>query len=224
MKREYSISPELAQACGLKLAPMPSSRGGLSGAEKIHTHSSLLSWQFDLSQRKVGLFREHIVIAVEAYSHFALILPYQQTLPSWQQLQSDFHQLWWDQLVLHLGRTQFVNEQSDIELIQQRFVEQKQANCWLNHDEQLSEQIELIKRWINSFCDKFRVDRLSANHVWNLLGHINIESRSANSDEQTPIPLARFLDDSLYRFAQGLGEGDKAFANPHRKEVALTVV
>ncbi|WP_096086710.1 hypothetical protein [Agaribacterium haliotis] len=232
----YSLSKLLATKLKLELV-RPSFAGAQGqqnvGAQSLQTHSTQISWQFQLHERRVGFFSDYVVIAIEAYSRFTLLLAYTASLPTWQQIEKDFQLLWMEQLALHLGRTNLVYDQGDMDLILTQYKSLAPPQMVRNLDQSISGHITDSKHWIEDYCQQLNIDRFSEKHAWNLQEHINMNkkrAKKAGGGKESFVPLERFLDDSLYRFAKGLcksaeqGAKTKDFPNPHRRNVSLTVV
>lgn len=229
MKLVFSISNQLVKLTKLDIPRLTDEQGENPGVQSIVTHSTQISWQFQI----FNVDHQWVVMVIEAYSRYTLILPY-VFKPDWPQIEADFNAQWLEEMLKLMDTGGFVRTDPQIEHVI-AWLEQSSSTpvYYRNLDRSIGGHLADNQQWLWSYLDEVKPKYFSPRHASELCEHLNQLPRRVNKQrgqKHTFIPVDRFLDDSLYRFAQGLCDqpipGNKIgdFPNPHRKNVALSIV
>jgi len=215
MNTIISTSKALTKWLNIDIPRMPSPDGKRIGTQPLVTDSHTISWQCHVIQNryKGGGFT---VIAVEAYSRFTLLLPFDYA-PTQEELQAQLLEAWIMELVTIIVELDMLGEEQ-VGVIFDRFYQVlSSVKWWRNTDLSINGHVADADQWVKQTINDHNVDALSEDDAEGLARHINQFSKSAkdeNGKKQRFYPVPRFLEDGLYRFASGLFDA-RDFANVH---------
>ena len=252
MSLTFSISNFLAKSTHLELARLTDNNGQRPGVQPVITNSVQVGWQFQLYETQGS----YVVIAIESYSRYVILLPF-YFRPSWPDVQSAFFEQWLSDMQRWFSMGGFVRNSTSAEFVTGEFqklilpysssqshsapleqppeglIEPSLLGCYRNLDMSINGHIIDTQFWIRDYMLQNGYHSFEATMAQELCDHINNHPKrvkSAEGKKRKFMPIERFIDDSLYRFAQGLCDlsisgcamGD--FPNPHKRMPSLKVV
>ncbi|MFT5722114.1 MAG: hypothetical protein ACI9W6_002438 [Motiliproteus sp.] len=192
----------------LDLPRIPSPDGKRIGTQPLVTDNQQLSWQCHVVPNGYRS-RKHTVIVTEAYSRYTLLLPYTLT-PTVEAFEKDFLERFEfeiQQLMLESGAL----ELPQLASVKQQFDAQKKTLKWFrNTDMSVNGHVVDAEQWLRQMLDDNGTSYLREKDALGLGDLINKQRKRAKqgqSSMQRFYPVARLLDDALYRFASGLADG-----------------
>lgn len=226
-----NVSLNLANQLSVKLSqdfPRVQVKPGKQvGVEPIVTNSIKISWQLQC----LKMHEQVVVTAAEAYSRYIIFLPY-PVLPQWEKIHEDFMGAWLDHVFYWLTELHYLLDESSMAELARQFEALVDGGVFRNTDLSVIGHINEAQQWLNdvvdnpfAFFDDIQATELS-HHINQQLRH----GKSASGFRESYVPIERFVNDSLYRFAQGLSEISYSgvapgnFPNPHQRKVRLSVV
>jgi hypothetical protein len=224
----FSISNQLAKSTKLELSRLTDASGQNPGVQPINTHSKQIAWQFQLF--KSG--NSTVVIVIESYSRYILLLPFYYS-PTWEEVKGAFYEQWFGDMQSWLKMGGFVRSTQQQTQLEQQFQAQSESQIYRNLDRSIGGHMTDTQFWIRDYMEQMTVQSFDQQMAKELSVHINNQSKrvkDVNGKKSKFSPLERFLDDSLYRYAQGLcdqfipGCAEGNFPNPHKRAPKLTVV
>ena len=240
----FSVSNLLAKSTKLELARLTDCNGQNPGVQPVVTNSVQVGWQFQLYKAQSG----YVVIAIESYSRYVILLPF-YFKPSWAEVQTSFFEQWLSEVQRWFSMGGFVRNPTSVEYVATQFqnliwphleadsleqvLEQPSPLRYRNLDMSINGHIIDTQFWIRDYLIQNNYRYFEADMAQELSEHINNQSKKvkgADGKKRKFMPFERFIDDSLYRFAQGLCDqaipgcamGD--FPNPHKRTPILKVV
>jgi len=216
MKTIISTSKALTKWLNIDIPRMPSPDGKRIGTQPLVTDSHTISWQCHVIQNrfKQGGF---MVIAVEAYSRFTLLLPFDYA-PTQEELQAELLEAWVMELVSIIVDQGLLREDQVGVIFAQFYQVLSRVKWWRNTDLSINGHVADADQWVKQTINDRNVNALSEDDAEGIASNINQFSKSAKDEKgrkQRFYPVPRFLEDGLYRFTSGLFEA-RDFANPHQ--------
>ncbi|MFT6914930.1 MAG: hypothetical protein ACJAWL_001229 [Motiliproteus sp.] len=192
----------------LDLPRIPSPDGKRIGTQPLVTDTQQLSWQCHVVPNSYRS-KERTVIVTEAYSRYTLLLPY-RIAPTVEAFEKDFLERFEfevQQLMLESGAL----ELPQLARVKQQFDAQKKTLSWFrNTDMSVNGHVGDAEQWLRQMLADKGSSRLSEKDALGLGDHLNKlrkRAKQGQSSTQSFYPVARLLDDGLYRFASGLADG-----------------
>ncbi|ACS83942.1 DUF6933 domain-containing protein [Musicola paradisiaca] len=220
MKLFFSVSNKLAKFLRLDAPRLSGPDGQQPGVQPTVTHSTQISWQLDL----IVLDDEWLVVAVEAYSRYTLVIPY-VLRPDWHEVEADFKEQWLQHLLSWMHMAGVVDEEWQARQVATGVAALEETVCYRNRDMSIGGHLSDIQLWLRTYLEERRPKRFKQRQVWEFCDYINQLSRRVGGQRRQQgmfLPAERFLTDGLYRFASGLNLASSAdggpanFPNPHR--------
>lgn len=212
------------------------------GTKSLVSNSVQVSWQVHVIELNDSQWEpcndgSLVFFFIEAYSRYTLVKPY-ATAPSLDELYDDFLELWFTNLFKQLLLSGLISSQQQASSVADqfgRFTESIGLPCYFNnYDHSLGGVINDQVLWLQAFIDGKRAGRFDDYEAEDFIEYINQMGRrirDKNSKRKQPInPISRLVEDSAFRFAQGLCHDRLAdcrgenFPNPHQHKVALRLV
>lgn len=223
-----SISNQLAKSTKLELSRLTDSNDQNPGVQPITTHSTQVAWQLQLL--KIG--NSNLVIAIESYSRYLLLLPFYSS-PTWDEVKNAFYEKWLANMRSWMKMGGFIRNDNQQTQLEKKFQTQPEPQLYRNLDMSIGGHITDTQFWVRDYMDQMGEQRFEQYMAQELGSHINTQPKRVkdiSGKKRKFDPLERFLDDSLYRFAQGLCDqpipgcamGD--FPNPHKRAPKLMIV
>lgn len=214
---------KLLEAMGdFTMERLPCLEGKKVGVQPLKTQASQVSWQCNLvkeSARRTSF----IIIATEAYSRYTIILPFDYP-PTAEDITHEIIQRWGAELINHMLLNGIVNE-GDIEAFVEQYESTERMILWYrNTDLSVNNHIADAGFWLDNYRQQCNVDQIDVDDAMAIGMHINDltrKSKGADGKKESFIPVPRFVDDGLYRFAQGLNRGGN-FACPYSRDANLS--
>jgi hypothetical protein len=237
MKLILSLSNLVSKTVKAQLPRLYDEQGNNPGVQKISSHSTQVSWQFQivhLSGRQWEPCDDGtwLLMAVESYSRFTILNRYYLE-PSLEEIEKDFMASWIEHLIMLMQMGGFVRNKQNIEQVTSQFQQLKKPEYYRNLDSSIGGHIGDNQQWLRAYIDDTRITEFNNTHVPEFSNYLNQLSRRIGKQRKKAdqfLPFERFLDDGLYRFASGLCDqkipycrfGD--FPNPYRSNVELSLV
>ena len=237
MKLILSLSNLLTKTVKAELPRLYDEQGNNPGVQKIISHSTQVSWQFQIIHLSGRQWQpcddgNWLVMAVESYSRYTILNSY--TLkPNLDQIEQDFKASWIKHLLSLMEMGGFVRNQQQTEHVTSKFQQLKAPEYYRNLDASIGGHIADNQQWLRAHIDDMRITSFESKHARAFCNYVNQLPRRIGKQRKKSaqfIPYERLLDDGLYRFASGICDqkipycryGD--FPNPYRSNVELTVV
>ncbi|MDX1266776.1 MAG: hypothetical protein R3311_05385 [Oceanisphaera sp.] len=200
-----SASNALTKWMQLTLPRLPSPDGKRIGTQPLSTGFAQVAWQCHLLEHgnKRGA-RYHTVIAVEAYSRYAILLPFTQP-PTQVELEKVLLERWGNealQLALNSGA---IND-DELPLMADCFAGQACHTRWVNNtDLSINGHVADAGQWVQQTLTHEGMEYLDDNLCYGLGMHINQLYKTVGGQRSNAFrPMVRLLDDALFRFGTGL--------------------
>jgi len=204
MKIQISASNALCKWMKLDLARIPSIDGKRIGIQTITTDAETLAWQCHVIKNNAQS-HHGTVIAVEARSRYVMIFP-DLAPPTQAELEELFLGRLFIEMVnlmLHSGSI----EESVADIVTSQFTSEIGVFCWFkNTDLSVNGHVSDTESWIRQSNGRNDVTAYNDDEAYGLSMHINEMHKRIASEGRNKrfIPVARLLDDALFRFAKGL--------------------
>lgn len=204
MKVILSISNAMAR--WLKVSPprIPSADGKRIGTQALRTDTTQIAWQCQMYKHGPRQKPYFTVIAVEAYSRYALFMPFE-----YAPTEAEFEHLLlerWGNESLHLALESGAVSDDELQFMVEAFTHNPVQIEWVsNTDPSVNGHVADASQWLLQSLDAQQLDFYSSDECFGLGLHINKLQKRVGPKPNTPFrPMARMLDDTLYRFASGL--------------------
>ncbi|NRA72616.1 MAG: hypothetical protein HRU24_16510 [Gammaproteobacteria bacterium] len=198
---------------GIDLPRIPSNDGKRIGVQTISSSPTSVAWQCHaLLEHSKAQYAT--IIAVEARSRFCIIF---SNLPKLSMGDFDQHlkDHWLRNVLFMSHQSGAVTDSQEIghKIVQQFNNTVMDFNWVKNTDLSVSGHVSDVEQWIRSGSVLNRANHLSPPEANELAYHINTQRKKAKQHSSAKkmaifIPVARLLDDGLFRFAKGLS-GDR---------------
>lgn len=224
----FSATNALNKWLKLDLPRIPSPDGKRIGTQPLLTDAATLSWQCHVVENAYQSGK-YTVIAVEAYSRFTMLLPFDYA-PKQDELQQALCLQWIYSLFELMADNGAVGWESQRQVADQ-FYQGLNDVCWYrNTDLSINGHVADAEQWVKQTLDDLGQGALTDDLVFDLSRHINSMFKRAPASLGKKVkfyPVPRFVDDGLFRFAKGLNEfnsegvalGD--FLNPYELQVTI---
>jgi len=206
----FSASNALNKWLKLDLPRLPSPDGKRIGTQSLITDAKAISWQCHVvSNTYNGHF--YTVIAVEAYSRFTLLLPF-DFAPTQNELQERICQQWTHSLVsLMVQHGELPRELAPLAF--SHIIDQMDnVAWWRNTDLSVNGHVGDAGQWVTQTIADRNIDALSDDDALDLAYYINSFHKRAKDDngkKRQFYPVPNFVEDGLSRFMSGwLDSGD----------------
>ncbi|PCI59416.1 MAG: hypothetical protein COB35_11255 [Gammaproteobacteria bacterium] len=189
---------------GLDLPRIPSIDGKRVGTQKIFSDESTLSWQ---CQALIEHSRSQVA-TVEASSRYCIIFSnlMKMTMAEFEQ---ELKRRWLKEALIMAVESGAINN-VDVNAMEKQFIYTTMKFSWFkNTDLSVNGHVADTEQWIRSGSVLHRINYLGEIEAFELAFHINkmrkkVKISTKKRLHQSFIPVARLLDDALFRFAQGL--------------------
>jgi len=196
----------------LDLSRMDSADGKNIGTQTISSNADQISWQCHVVENKHEYLNPYFsVIAVEPFSRYTLLIPYSHR-PDQKELEDDLIHRWGNEMLHHMMDCGAVLD-SDLDIVANQFrSEDKNISWYRNTDLSVNGHVADAEQWIRDYLDQYGMDNLDDDNAVNLGIHINRQvkraknAKNASGKRERFIPVPRFVDDGLFRFAKGMCE------------------
>lgn len=209
MKIIISASNALSKWMKLDLPRIPSLDGKKIGTQTLVTDSEQISWQCHLIKRH-RRSPNAIVIAVEAYSRYAIIMPFDNNqTPTQVEFQNELCRLWRYQVAQLIVESEALTRKHIAAVFSQFDKNEKNFEWFKNTDLSVNGHVSDTEQWVIQSYEQYGYQQISEEAAFALGYHINQmykNARRTDGVKEKFYPLARFVDDGLYRFAQNLSE------------------
>lgn len=234
-----SLSNQVCKFTKQELPRLFDENGENPGVQSIKTDSTQVSWQCQVVQLTGRQWQPYdngqwLVIFVEAHSRYTLMQLY-QFKPDWADIEADFLQQWLAHALHWFSTGGFVRGHQKQQVIKQfaDFIADNPTQLFRNLDRSISGNFTDHQHWLRDYLEQTSPKELGEREIAELCAHINNIAKTQNkqrSKKKLIHPIERFLDDALFRFAQGLCDqpieacraGD--FPNPYKANVELSLV
>lgn len=200
-----SVSNAMARWLNVSLPRLPSLDGKRIGTQPLHTDTTQVSWQCHVLSHGPRANPYFTVLAMEAYSRYLIMIPF--TAPP---TQAEFEQVLlerWGNEALFLALESGAVTDDELPIMVEAFTHHPCQSQWVNNtDLSIQSHISDAGTWLMNTLDDEGTDFLDANHCYGLATHLNRLRRKMRGNKKSFLPMIRFLDDSLYRFGDGLSE------------------
>lgn len=228
MQLLLSLSNQLVKLVGADVPRIVDAEGNNPGIQPLVTNSTQQSWQLHVVQLRGprwGKFSngDWVVMAVESYSRYTLMNVY-SLRPDLPQIEDDFYGLWLESVLMVMNLLKLFKQEEQIESFVKRFQEVPQPKYIRNLDLSINGHISDNFLWLEDYLRIENPKKFGCQDIDELCNHLNQLPHHTNKMSKQRdkfIPLERYVDDCLYRFASGLNVlwepgikyGD--FPNPH---------
>ena len=235
-----SLSNSMCKMLKQSLERMTDADGNNPGVQPISTNANRVSWQGEvihLSGRQWQPYDDGswLVVFMESHSRYCMMLHY-PLKPDWAQLQQDFYSHWKLHAIGWLRANRFIrNDDYGMQVLDniEHYFEQTKVHRFRNLDPSIGAHITEVQHYLHSLFDDHKPRDFDSEQAWELSMFINQQPRKINgqrSKKHQFIPVDRFIDDVLYRFASGICDqnfpdiksGD--FPCPYLQKPALRVL
>ena len=200
---QLSISHDLSRWLGMDLPRLMRRGSDVIGAQRIANTEDVVSWQCHLITSSQSHSPYHTVVAVQPVSHYALLIPYLHR-PTQDQFAGDLIYRWGNELMHRMVDTRAI-QQSDVVTVAEQFKTSPRSIEWyLNSDQDLLERASSTEQWIDGYLDAFELNYLEEDHAIDVGAHINSQSGTKDGMQDDDSAVVGFVNDGLYRFANGL--------------------
>ncbi|MBL4909204.1 MAG: hypothetical protein JKX78_04120 [Alteromonadaceae bacterium] len=207
MKVIISASNDFMKWLGLDLPRISSIDGKRVGTQTITSDESTLSWQCQ-ALREHSRSQVATVIAVEASSRYCIIFPnlVKMTMAEFEQ---ELKRRWLKEALIMAVESGAVDS-TDTHVMKKQFIDTTMAFTWFkNTDLSVNGHVADTEQWIRSGLVLHRINSLGEIEAFELAFDINkmrkkVKISTQKRLHQSFVPVARLLDDALFRFAQGL--------------------
>ncbi len=210
-----SASNALTKWLKIELPRLPDPDGKRIGTQPLVTDSETISWQCHVVQN--GYRRDGFtVIAVEAYSRFTLLIPF-EFAPTQKEFQEQFCDRWATMLISLMVKYGEIGRDQIPIVFSQFHQKMVDIQWWRNTDLSVNGHVSDAEQWVKQTIEGQRIESLSEDEAVDLAMHINQffkRAKDRQGKKQRFYPVPRFVEDGLYRFASALfDEGD--FTSPY---------
>ncbi len=188
------------------LPRMPSPDGKRIGTQPLTTDGRQISWQCHVINNRPHS-NAWTVIATEAYSRYTLLIPYSDA-PSLADFEKELLRRWANDLAYLCVDSKALTE-NDLPALLQQFIECEKSLVWYrNTDMSVNGHVADAEQWVSQMLAEHSLQRLGEEDAFGLGDHINKLRKRAKKGQGggSFYPVARFLDDGLFRFANGLAK------------------
>jgi hypothetical protein len=194
----------------LDLPRIPSPDGKKIGVQSLESNRRTVSWQCHLIKNlgKRGSYcREgpYTVIAVEAYSRYTLLIPFEAP-PTQTEFELTFEWRLGEEIIPLMIESGAITEM-DIEAVLQQYKQTERTYSWFkNTDLSVNGHVSDAEAWVRQTLEEYDLIEMDDAECISLGMHINKMFKRSGSPKQKFYPVARMVDDAIYRFARGLSE------------------
>ena len=197
----FSASNALNKWLKLDLPRIPSPDGKRVGTQPLITDAKTISWQCHVvSNTYNGHF--YTVIAVEAFSRFTLLLPF-DFAPTQSELQERICEQWAYSLVsLMVQHGEIPREQASF-VFSHIYQQMNNIEWWRNTDLSVNGHVSDAEQWVTQTIADRGIDALSDEDAFDLAYHINSfykRAKDKNGKKRQFYPVPNFVEDGLSRF------------------------
>jgi len=207
MKLIISASHAFAKWFKLDFPCLPSPDGEKIGTQPLLSNSNTLAWQCHVIKGKPRS-QGNIVIAVEAYSRYTLLMPC-LIRPSQAGFESMLERRWGEDIIHRILESGTIPA-SDVSDVFEQFTHTPKQYFWCkNTDLSVNTHVINSEQWIKDALDQFMLNRLGEEEASRLDRHINEQFKHTKGSAGTKThssPVTRMLNDALFRFAAGLAQ------------------
>jgi len=202
-----SVSKNFAKFFGFDLTRLPSADGKRIGTQTISSDENTLSWQCQ-ALTEHSRSRVATVIAVEASSRYSIIFPNLAKM-SMQEFEQEFKRRWLQESLLMAVESGAISVES-IDKMKEQFANATMQFQWFkNTDLSVNGHVTDTEQWIRAGSVLHRINYLGETEAIELAFQINKTRKKVKISTEKKlherfVPVARLLDDALFRFAQGL--------------------
>ncbi|AQS38446.1 hypothetical protein Sps_03310 [Shewanella psychrophila] len=194
------------------------------GVQPISTNANRVSWQgqvIHLSGRQWQPYDDGswLVVFMESHSRYCMMLHY-PLRPDWAQLQQDFYNHWKLHAIGWLRAEGVIqNDDDGMQMLDniEHYFENTKVKRFRNLDLSIGAHITEVQHDLHSLFDDNNPSHFDSDEAWELSMFINQQPRKTSgqcSKKHQFIPVERFVDDVLYRFASGISTHDYVNVKP----------
>ena len=193
------------------------------GTVPLLSNSQQSSWQCSVMEHPASDER-YTVIMVEAYSRYTILIPY-QSRPSLYTLETDFIARWLEDMTRFGVASGRLKRDQVNQLFQQFMSHQRDFHWYQNCDMSLQGHVVDAECSLMNMLVDAGQSFLSAGRAETMAQYLNAGDRTAAKGQAASLdsflPVERFLQDALFRFAQGMAAQPYAvnaegnFADPY---------
>lgn len=159
----------------------------------------------------------YTVIAVEAFSRFTLLLPF-DFAPTQDELQERICQQWTHSLVSLMAQHGEIPRELTPLAFNHIYEQMDNIEWWCNTDLSVNGHVSDAEQWVVQTIDDRDIEALSDEDAFDLAYHINSfhkRAKDKNGKKRQFYPVPHFVEDSLSRFMSGwIDNGD--FPDPYQ--------
>ena len=195
-----------AMTRSLFTAEAPENPTATLGTVALLSDSQQTSWQCGVMEHPASDER-YTVIMVEAYSRYTMLLPY-QSRPSLYTLETDFIARWLEDMTRFAVASGRLKRDQVNQLFQQFMSHNREFHWYQNCDMSVhSHVVDAECNLMNMLVDAGE-SYLSPGRAEEMAQYLNAGDRTAPKGQaaslESFLPVERFLQDALYRYAQGM--------------------
>ncbi|MEC4726814.1 amino acid adenylation [Shewanella sp. D64] len=213
-----SLSNQMCKMLKVPLERITDADGNNPGVQPISTNANRVSWQGQVIQLSGRQWQPYddgswLVVFMESHSRYCMIIHYPRK-PDWETLQQDFYRHWKLHAIGWLRSNGFIqNDDDGMQILDniEYYFEQTKVTSFRNLDRSIGAHIAEIQYYLHSLFDDHKPCYFDSEEAWELSMFINQQPRKINglrSKKHQFIPVERFIDDALYRFASGISADD----------------
>lgn len=201
-----SLSNAMTRWLKLSLPRLPSQDGKRIGTQVLHTNTQQVAWQCHVIKHGPRANPYFTVIAMEAYSRYVILIPF-----SYVPNQAEFEQILlerWGNEALHLALESGAINDDEVPLMVEAFTHHPCQSQWVNNtDLSIQAHISDAGIWLQETLVQDGMDFLDENQCYGLGMYLNgLQKKIASQSSKKFRPVTRLLEETLYRFGDGLAE------------------
>ena len=202
----FSLSNAMSRWLTLSLPRLPSADGKRIGTQMLRTDTQQVAWQCHVITHGSHKRRYFTVIAMEAYSRYVILIPFAH-VPHQAEFEQRLLERWGNE-ALHLAVDSGAINDGEVPLMVEAFTHHPCQSQWVNNsDLSIQAHISDAAMWLQDTLAQDGLDFLDENQCYGLGRHINgLYKKIARQSPKKFRPMMRLLDDTLYRFGDGLAE------------------
>ena len=200
-----------------------------AGIQPITSHEQQQSWQCSVMEHPATDER-YTVLLVESFSRYCMLLPY-ETQPSLSDVETDFIARYIEDLTRFAVASGRLRRNQVNQLFHQFMTHMRDYRWWQNCDQTVHGHL------VDYQCSLMRLlvdtgnSYVSAGQAQEMADYFNANDTSAPQGQAASmdsfLPVDRFLQDGLFRYAGGMAEAPFAcneagdFANPYGADIEI---
>lgn len=202
----FSLTHSMVRWLKVSLPRLPSHDGKRIGTQILHTDTRQVAWQCHVLTHGPQYNPYFTVVAMEAHSRYVILLPF-SAAPTRAEFEQVLLERWGNE-ALHLALASGALHDDELPLMVEAFTHHPCQSQWVsNTDLSIQGHISDAASWLMDTLEQEGLDFLDDNHCYALGMHINqLKKKIGGRSTQSFLPVVRLMEDTLYRFGDGLSE------------------